>query len=149
MIFSHLVLLLLLSVCAAKVMRADELYFLLQKFADNPTALQQLQAPSWVNSPIMRGTMGIILTCVVTLISCVYSVLHLNIPAETGKYTIFLTKMKWVLVTLLVPDTVLVIALGEYMEAIELQSRLRQLKIDMNDHKMVSTTESTRSNETF
>ncbi|KAL1877875.1 hypothetical protein Daus18300_002228 [Diaporthe australafricana] len=44
--------------------------------------------------------------------------------------------MKWVFVTLLVPDTVLVIALGEYMEAIELQSRLRQLKIDMNDQKM-------------
>jgi hypothetical protein len=41
----------------------------------NQTALQQNSAPSWVPEPRYRGTWGILWSCTLTLVLCVYNAL--------------------------------------------------------------------------
>ncbi|KAF9871459.1 hypothetical protein CkaCkLH20_11106 [Colletotrichum karsti] len=113
---------------AVEVQSADEIQQLIRQNTDNSTALAEIGAAPWVNSPTVRGTLDLLLTCVVTLVACVYSVLHLNIPADDGKYANFFDRLRWVVVALLFPDTVLVIAVGQFLEARALRARLRRLK---------------------
>jgi len=47
----------------------------------NQTALHKNTAPAWVSEPQYRGTASILYSCIVTLILCVYSALHPNVPA--------------------------------------------------------------------
>ncbi|KAK0616985.1 hypothetical protein B0T14DRAFT_498097 [Immersiella caudata] len=66
---------------------------------------------SWVQEPDGRGTFGILKSCVITLVLCVYTALHLNIPpANSSKSFLLWRKAKWILVGLFAPEVVVYIA---------------------------------------
>ncbi|KAK0712569.1 hypothetical protein B0T26DRAFT_856727 [Lasiosphaeria miniovina] len=78
---------------------------------DNRTALRDIAAPAWVASPETRGTLAILWSCLVTLVACIYTALHLNIPNR------FLHKAKWTVIALFAPELVLYIALDQFFQA--------------------------------
>jgi len=58
----------------------------------------------WNSSPPERGTMDILWTCSLALSICLYTLLHLNVPAPSdGLWTLFLRKLKWFLCGYVVP----------------------------------------------
>ncbi|KAH0424947.1 hypothetical protein CcaCcLH18_11267 [Colletotrichum camelliae] len=107
---------------------SGEIERLIHENRDNDTALSTIPVTGWVMSPTVRGTLDIVLTSVVTLLACIWSVLHLNIPADTGRYSAFLNKLPWVFIALLFPDTVIAVAIGEFLEAYSLRKALAQMR---------------------
>lgn len=61
--------------------------------------------------PDGRGTFGILRSCIVTLALCVYTAIHLNIPAaKDSKWAIYLRKAKWVAIAMFAPELVVYVA---------------------------------------
>ncbi|KAF8248679.1 hypothetical protein K440DRAFT_642097 [Wilcoxina mikolae CBS 423.85] len=86
----------------------------------NQTALQLNSAPPWVPQPKYRGSWGILWSCTLTLVLCVYNAIHLNVPAhDEGRYfnRFYLRAFKWTLVALIVPEAVLLFAGLQWYEA--------------------------------
>lgn len=94
---------------------------------DNRTALREITAPAWVAASDVRGTLEIVWSCLVTIVACVYTALHLNIPKRHGAWTMLLHKAKWVGIALIAPEMVLYIASSQFFAARTLQSRLKSL----------------------
>ena len=88
---------------------------------DNPAT--NTTAPSnppylWVEEPELRGTFGIISFCLSTLIICIWSTLHFNIP--TKRYTEtrrFFFHVFWMFLALLAPELLLFLAINERISA--------------------------------
>ncbi|KAK4443628.1 hypothetical protein QBC34DRAFT_498867 [Podospora aff. communis PSN243] len=65
----------------------------------------------WVQEPDGRGTFSILKSCVITLVLCVYTALHLNIPPGNSSATfLFWRKTKWILVGLFAPEILVYVA---------------------------------------
>jgi hypothetical protein len=60
---------------------------------------------NWRPGPKMRGSYDILSICVVTISLCVWSALHVNIPAY-GVPTAFINKLCWMACGLLAPEIV-------------------------------------------
>lgn len=74
-----------------------------------------------------RGTWTILSTCIITLILCVYTSLHLNVPEHRCSATsIFFIKAKYVLFGLLAPELVAFNAWRQRTVASSLVARLRK-----------------------
>ncbi|ROV88636.1 hypothetical protein VMCG_10312 [Cytospora schulzeri] len=72
----------------------------------------------WVPSPNSRGTMGIIWPCLSTLGLCLWSMVHLNVPATRDtSLTIILRKLRWLLIGLLAPELVMMFAFAQRTSA--------------------------------
>ena len=99
----------------------------LERIHDNLPALHSTIAPSWVSAPNMRGTTSILYSCVLTLFACIYTALHLNVPNRTGIWDMALYKAKWAAVGLFVPEVLLYIAVSQFFEARQLQTRMKAL----------------------
>jgi len=86
--------------------------------------------PSFVPSPINRGTINILLSSVVTLTLCVYTSIHLNITPEKKIFripSIWVYKFYWVFIALLAPEFVLYAAYIQWRNAQALCEQLRGL----------------------
>jgi hypothetical protein len=93
---------------------------------NNLTALQEERAPAWVPGPQYRGTWGVLYSCTLTLGLCVYTAIHLNIPAYgESRFSIYRRKTKWVLITLIAPEFVLYTAWWQW-------NRARQTSLALN-----------------
>ncbi|KAK4161497.1 hypothetical protein QBC43DRAFT_323439 [Cladorrhinum sp. PSN259] len=78
--------------------------------AESPTAPAEIVS-SWVLEPDGRGTFAILRSCIITLALCVYTAIHLNIPAATDKKrAIYLRKAKWVAIAMFAPELVVYVA---------------------------------------
>jgi len=119
--------LLLASTGAAQDNSTAEVQAVIAANLDNRTALHHITAPSWVASPEVRGTLSIVWSCLVTLIACVYTALHLNIPVKTGAWAMLLNKAKWVAIALFAPEMVLYVASTQFFEARSFQKEMRTL----------------------
>jgi hypothetical protein len=65
----------------------------------------------WVSDPNGRGTSSLILSCLLTLGLCVWSALHLNIPAKgESRREYWLRQAKWFLCGVLTPEIVVLLA---------------------------------------
>lgn len=64
-------------------------------------------AVRWQPNPNQRGTFDILTTCIVTISLCVWTALHLNVPAvgESSTKQMF-RKIGWLCVGLLAPEVV-------------------------------------------
>ncbi|KAK4207073.1 hypothetical protein QBC37DRAFT_102572 [Rhypophila decipiens] len=82
--------------------------------------------PSWHPEPTQRGTSNILWTCLITLGLCIWSPLHLNIPAHGRASTQWLNKVPWLVVGIFAPEFVAWAAYTEYREARSLRSVLRK-----------------------
>jgi len=72
----------------------------------------------WKAEPTQRGTFGIILLCLSTLIICVWDTIHFNIPIR--RYTAtrrFFHQVFWMIVALLAPELLLFMAINERVSA--------------------------------
>lgn len=62
----------------------------------------------WKQASTERGTLNILLTCLITLILCVWTCLHLNIPRrdKVGWRHSVLRKLLWAFLGIFVPEVV-------------------------------------------
>ena len=94
---------------------------------ENATS-EEITALPWVNSPNIRGTMDILQSCILTLLACIYTALHLDVPKRTSSWRLFLTKLKWVAITLFVPELPVFMAADQLHQAWKLRQELRESK---------------------
>ncbi|KAJ3456263.1 hypothetical protein MRS44_016286 [Fusarium solani] len=78
--------------------------------------------------PNVRGTMDILQSCLLTLVACIYTALHLNVPEKTAWYQILWSKTQWVALTLFAPEIVLYMAADQLQRAWALRRKLRNLQ---------------------
>lgn len=72
----------------------------------------------WVDQPRMQGSIDIIWTCLVTIFLCTWTVLCLNIPAESDSHIRFFgRKLRWMVVAIVVPEFLLGFAAGQFESA--------------------------------
>ncbi|KAK3996556.1 hypothetical protein QBC44DRAFT_304066 [Cladorrhinum sp. PSN332] len=72
----------------------------------------------WVDQPDYRGTFDIIFSCLVVVLACIWTVLHLNLPAEDeGQMKIFLRKFRWSVLSIFAPEVVALFALCQWSSA--------------------------------
>lgn len=86
--------------------------------------LRNITAPSFVGSPTIRGTTDILWSCVITLVACLYTALHLNVPVSTKVVPMLKEKLKWVVIGLVAPEFVLYLALSQFLDARHLSKQL-------------------------
>jgi hypothetical protein len=132
------VALVVVVVVAAACCRADnvgdnELWALIRANRNNATALQTMDAPPWVSTAEFRGTMDILQTCILTLFACVYTALHLDVPARTNFLSLLARKTKWVFTTLFAPEMVIYLAGDQFMQARRLRRKLGALQKESNN----------------
>lgn len=95
---------------------------------DNMTALQTIDAPLWVSAPQFRGTMAILQSCILTLVACIYTAIHLNVPVRVDWLSLLVTKARWVLIALFAPEIVLFSAASQFRDAWKFRNALRALQ---------------------
>jgi hypothetical protein len=72
----------------------------------------------WVHQPNGRGTLDIIISCLVTVFLCSWSVLCLNIPSQDiGRWGFLLQKVRWMLFTIMFPEVLTAIAAEQWESA--------------------------------
>lgn len=77
----------------------------------SPRATTQPQTVGYVPEPNGRGTWGLISSCVLTLVLCVWSALHLNIPApHEPVLRTFLKNVCWIVTGIYAPELVVFVA---------------------------------------
>ena len=78
----------------------------------------------WMGEPNQRGTFGIVVLCISTLIICVWSTVHFNVPAKRRTPTrCFFTQVLWMAIALLAPEYLLYLAINEWVDAAILVKR--------------------------
>jgi len=83
----------------------------------------------WINDPSTRGTHQVIIGCLFTILVCAWSVLYLNVPAPgDGFGTNDLRKLKWMMITVLLPEFILTASWVERLAAQKLMASLRVLE---------------------
>ncbi|KAI1078668.1 hypothetical protein F5B20DRAFT_546863 [Whalleya microplaca] len=84
------------------------------------------QYVGWVESPNARGTMDIIWSCVVVLITAIWTVIHLNLPSKADSLTqITLRRIRWGVLSIFAPDLLTLIAASQWDNA---KRSVRQMK---------------------
>src|SRR5271154_2319138 len=64
-------------------------------------------SPSYVAGPSGRGTVGLLTQCVVTLLLCVWTAIHLNIDSSGKWWKRYVKKIGWALTAMFAPELVL------------------------------------------
>jgi len=89
----------------------------MDNLATNAATPSDSQHP-WVPEPTQRGTFGIISLCLNTLIICIWSTLHFNVPTKRHSNTRrFFIQVLWMFITLLAPEVLLYLAINERIKA--------------------------------
>ncbi|KAF1955042.1 hypothetical protein CC80DRAFT_416530 [Byssothecium circinans] len=93
--------------------------------------------PAFVLGPNTRSTLSIVWNCLGTLILCTWSILHLNVPPQlTPRSTAQIirrwlyhsgTKLKWMVITILAPETIMGIAYSALKSAWDSDKVLSEL----------------------
>ena len=60
----------------------------------------------WQPSPSTRGTSDILSECIVTMLLCVWTAVHLNVPRPGSVWGPRLRKLGWLILALLSPEMV-------------------------------------------
>lgn len=84
------------------------------------------QPAAWHSEPSHRGTYGLLSTCIITLGLCVWTAVHLNIPAQGKSSRQILRKLKWLLIALLSPEVVVYTAYTQYIFARKLHRQAQE-----------------------
>ncbi|KAK0515583.1 hypothetical protein JMJ35_001617 [Cladonia borealis] len=96
----------------------------------NFTALRTEIAPSWVPDPENRGTWSLLYSCVFTLVLCVWTAIHLNVPSyHESQISQWSRKLKWVLLAIIAPEIGVYTAFEQYLQAKELIRELAEISV--------------------
>lgn len=82
-------------------------------------------SPSFVPEPKGRGTLGLVLSCVLTLILCVWTAIHLNITLHDTGLRYIGRKISYVLIGLFASEILLAISHREWLQALEMLKVVR------------------------
>lgn len=94
----------------------------------NRTILDHDFAQSWVPASTVRSSWEILYTCVTALIACFIKFVPLNIPAyDDSTTTKYCRKLKWLVLTIFVPEMVFYRAWQQYQDAKDLKQDLDTL----------------------
>lgn len=72
---------------------------------------------SWKSEPLDRGTYSILSTCLITLGLCVWTAVHLNLPAQGERWAQIWRKLGWTIIGLLAPELVAFTAFQQHSTA--------------------------------
>jgi hypothetical protein len=73
---------------------------------------------SWHSQPRERGSFGLILNCLITLSLCVWTAIHLNVPARRPQGSNYaLRRVRWVFLGLLAPELAVYAAWRQWSSA--------------------------------
>lgn len=93
----------------------------------------------WVPDPNGRGTSGLIISCLLTLGLCVWSALHLNIPAkEESHREYWLRRVKWAACGVLLPELVVLLAWRQWTSAGRLTKEINKVYNDVEYRSVLS-----------
>jgi hypothetical protein len=104
----------------------------------NPECPLPPAGTTFVGGPNIRSTTGILWNCLSVLILCTWSIQHLNVPNIRPPAKGFIpklwrtickagTKIKWMIVTILIPEFILSKALGEWVSSRECRTLIEGL----------------------
>jgi len=98
---------------------------------------------AWGSEPERRGTMGILIPCLITLGLCVWTAVHLNINSQPTRGRLLLFKLTWLFLGMFAPEFVLWCAYDQFLEARAIQKVI--LDIQSNRLKLPNPHFSMRS----
>ncbi|KAJ4465514.1 hypothetical protein C8J55DRAFT_440985 [Lentinula edodes] len=75
---------------------------------------------NWQPDPDFRGTFNIVSTCLTTLLLCLWSAVHVDVPSHSGKCRGLWVRVGWISVGLVTPETLLFIAYRQWTIAGEI-----------------------------
>ena len=102
----------------------------------NLTALRTEIAPGWVAGPGGRGTWDILYSCLFTLLLCVYTAIHLNMPPpDDTKFAFWRRKTTSVAIAVFAPEIVVVNAFRQWRVARGFVKELNEIAVKNNDEK--------------
>ncbi|KAI1393659.1 uncharacterized protein F4822DRAFT_20274 [Hypoxylon trugodes] len=71
----------------------------------------------WQAGPTERGTLTLVYSCLITMFTCTWSVLHLNVPElDDGPWKVAGRKAKWMAITILFPEFIFAKAICDLRE---------------------------------
>lgn len=109
----------------------------------NLTALRTDIAPPWVPDPDNRGTWSLLYSCVFTLVLCVWTAIHLNVPSYHESHrSQWLRKLKWVLLAIIAPELGVYTACEQYFQAKKLIGQLAEISIESGSQSSYRTDQS-------
>ncbi|KAK4225950.1 hypothetical protein QBC38DRAFT_481698 [Podospora fimiseda] len=69
----------------------------------------------WKHEPDYRGTSTLLTTSIITLMLCVWTSIHLNVPdPRDTKWAIFRRRLMWIAIGLFIPEVLVSTAIGQY-----------------------------------
>ena len=90
---------------------------------------------AWQSEPNVRGTWGLVSSCVITLTLCVYTAVHLNVPERNiTKSKRYLRRLKWVFCGILAPEIVVFTAWRQWSSAIKLTKEMQKLQKQVSQY---------------
>ncbi|KAL8905542.1 MAG: hypothetical protein Q9207_002568 [Kuettlingeria erythrocarpa] len=85
----------------------------------------------WVDQPNQRGTIEIIWSCLLVIFTCVWIVLHINVPKQgEGYWSIFFRKFRWAGFSVFAPEMVTLAAASQRSSARRSVPKMHALGID-------------------
>ncbi|KAH6642959.1 hypothetical protein C7974DRAFT_113330 [Boeremia exigua] len=82
---------------------------------------------AWHSAPNERGTWDLIVSCVLTLMICVWSALHLNVPTTQSRLMDRnVRRLRWILLGIFAPEVVVSTAFAQYLTARWLMNEIRE-----------------------
>ncbi|SPO01171.1 uncharacterized protein DNG_03918 [Cephalotrichum gorgonifer] len=83
-------------------------------------------AANWRPEPRERGTYSILSTCIITLGLCVWTAVHLNVPAHRGHWQQIGRKFGWMILGFLAPELVAFAAFKQYTVARNITKKMNK-----------------------
>ncbi|KAI0898760.1 hypothetical protein F4806DRAFT_506727 [Annulohypoxylon nitens] len=82
----------------------------------------------WVTSPNGRGTISIIWSCVLVLVTSIWTAIHLNLPAKDEKWVhIIARRVRWGFMAILAPDLLTLIAANQWESARRSVAKIKEV----------------------
>lgn len=93
-----------------------------------PADTQAVDFVGFVGDPNGRGTVSLLLNCILTLVLCVWSALHLNVPHQAnGSVDTCLCALRWIVAGIYAPELVVFTAWRQWASAKILGSLVNEL----------------------
>ncbi|KAI0203413.1 hypothetical protein F4808DRAFT_449344 [Astrocystis sublimbata] len=82
----------------------------------------------WVTPPSSRGTLGILYSCAMVIFTAIWTVLHLNVPADidTAAQTL-LRRIRWGIIAIFEPSLLTLVAASQWISARSSVKQMREL----------------------
>lgn len=87
----------------------------------SPGNATNLHHVGFVSDPTGRGTISLVSSCFLTLFTCVWTAVHFNARPAQSIYIITVERVFWMMLAVLLPESVLFYALEQWIAARDLQ----------------------------